>query len=285
MTRTALLWVTHVWSDDLRREFEKFLALRYPGSPEIWLLADAQVSREYNLAGQYSQCFEFDAPSLFQRLPYQRLEGNGLLHNTHFTLMDFYLTHPGYDYYWFVEFDVRYTGNWGSFFQQFDSWDDDFITSHIRCFSEEPGWFWWDTLHHPVKEIPRGHYIRSFNVIFRISCRALAYIHGQLRDGWRGHYEVSFPTLLHQGGFRIRDFGGDGGFVFYGMKNRNYTSQAGKRGLLNPFCSVHWRPSSTRPGLVRNRIYHPVKPPSMTEPWNERWDYYKMWMGQCLGCW
>jgi hypothetical protein len=285
MTRTALLWVTHVWSDDLKQEFEKFLALRYPGSPDIWLLPDAHISREHNLAGQYSHCFEFDASSLFERLPYQRLEGKGLLHNTHFPLMDFFRAHPGYDYYWYVEFDVRYTGDWGSFIQQFDSRDDDFITSHIRRFSEEPGWYWWSFFHHPKKEIPREHYIRSFNVIFRISSRALKYIHGQLEDGWQGHCEVSFPTLLYHGRFRLRDFGGDGGFVYPGMVNRNYTSQAGKWGLLNPFCSVHWRPSSTHAGLRKNRIYHPVKPLSMTEPWKEWWNYYKMWMRQYLDFW
>jgi hypothetical protein len=285
MTRSALLWMTHVWSDELKREFEKFLAFSYPGSPDIWLLADAHISREHNLAGQYSHCFEFDTNSLFQRLPYQRLEGNGLLHNTHFPVMDFFLTHPGYDYIWFVEFDVRYTGNWGSFLQQFDSRDDDLITSHIRCFSKEPDRCWWDSLHHPVKEIPREHYIRSYNVIFRISCSALEYIHGQQADGWRGHNEVTFPTLLHHGGYRIRDFGGDGGFVYPGMVNRNYTSQAGKAGHFNPFCSIHVRPSSCSPGLRRNRIYHPVKPRGMTEPWRERWNYYKMWMRQYLDSW
>lgn len=285
MTTTALLWMTHVWSYELRREFEKFLAIRYPGSPDIWLLPEAPVSHEHNLTTQYRKCFEFDARSLFQRLPYQRLEGKGILHNTHFPLMDFYLTHPEYDYYWLVEFDVNYTGNWGSFFQQFDSRDDDLITSHIRWFSEEPDWDWWDTLHHPINEIAREHYIRSFNVIFRISCRALEYIHGQLRDGWQGHYEVSFPTLLHEGGFRIFDFGGDGTFVYPGMVNKNYTSQAGTRGFLNPFCSVHWRPSSSRTGLQKNRIYHPVKPRTMTEPWRARWSYYKMWMRQYLDFW
>ena len=282
MTRTALLWVTHVWSDEIKEEFEKFLAVRYPGSPDIWLLADASISREHNLAGEYSHHFQFDASSLFQRLPYRRLEGKGLLHNTHFPLMDFYRSHPHYDFYWCIEFDVRYTGSWGSFLRQFESMDDDFITSHIRWFSAEPDWYWWDTLNHPSKEIPREHCIRSFNVILRISSGALEYMHGQLEDGWRGHFEVSFPTLLYHGGYRIRDFGGDGGFVYPDMINRNYTSHAGKRGLLNPFCTVHWRPSSPHPGLRRNRIYHPVKPRHMNEPWKERWNYYKMWIRQCL---
>jgi hypothetical protein len=282
MTKTALLWMTHVWSDELKREFEKFLELHYPDSPDIWLLPDANISRKHNLSGQYGRCFEFDVNSLFQRLPYQRLEGKGLLHNTHFPLMDFYLNHPSYDYYWYIEFDVRYTGNWGSFLQQFDPKDDEFITSHIRCFSDEPDWYWWDSMNHPIKEIPKEHYIRSFNVIFRISRRALDYIHGQLSDGWRGHCEVTFPTLLHNGSYKIRDFGGDGRFVYQNMVNRNYTSHAGKKGLLNPFCSVHWRPSSSHTGLRRNRIYHPVKLPSMVEPWKERWDYYKMWIRQYL---
>ena len=32
--------MTHVWSDELKREFEKFLELHYPDSPDIWLLPD-----------------------------------------------------------------------------------------------------------------------------------------------------------------------------------------------------------------------------------------------------
>lgn len=282
MTGSALVWVTHVWSDDQEREFDKFLALRHSGAPEVWLLADARISREHDLAGKYSRFYEFDTDSLFRRLPYQRLEGNGLLHNTHFPLMDFYLTHSGYDYYWHVEFDVRYTGNWGSFLRQFDARDDDFITCHIRRFSEEPDWYWWNFFSHPQKTIPRDAFIRSYNVIFRISSRALAFLHGQFEDGWRGHSEVSFPTLLSHGGFSIRDFGGDGDFVFPGMANRHYTSQGGSRGILNPFCSLHWRPASTHPGLRRDTLYHPVKPRDMTEAWGERWDYYKKWLRQYL---
>ena len=276
-SRSALLWMTHVWNPELEEEFEKFLDMKYPNLPDVWLLLDSRTPQASTLANRYTLCHIFDETDLFMRLPYPRVEGLGILHHSHFPILDFYLSHPEYEYYWFVEFDVRYSGEWESFLRSYESFDHDLITSHIRHFSEEPHWPWWDSLHHPSKTIDRAQYVRSFNVIYRISNRVLEYIHQAQLDGWQGFNEVSLPTLLLHGGYKIMDFGGDGEFTLPGLKNSAYTSHGLRNGLLNPFCTMRWRPSRGRAGFRRNKIYHPVKPKPMMEPLKDKLKYVETW--------
>jgi hypothetical protein len=191
--------------------------------------------------------------------------------------MDFYLTHPGYDYYLVVEFDVRYTGEWESFLRSFESSDHDLITSHIRHYHEEPSFGWWCTLQHPTETIDKAGYLRSFNVIYRISNRALALIHEKQKNGWRGFAEVLLPTLLDNSGYTLLDCGGDGEYTPPGLKNTAYTSGSTRDGYLNTFCTLRWRPSRARAGMRRNKIYHPVKPEAAREPLRKRIQSFTEW--------
>lgn len=277
-SQSVLLWNTHVWCRELEEEFEKFLSLDYPGSPEVWLVIDAKIPEAKDLAAKYEHCLIIDPEDLFRRLPYQPFDGLGILHHSHFPLLDFYLSHRKYDYYWFIEFDVRYNGEWGSFLRAWEPYDHDFIASHIRHLRDEPSWYWWDSLTHPTKIICRERYLRSFNVIFRISDRALGHINQELRDGWQGFNEVSFPTLLYNGGYRIMDFGGDGDFTPSGLQNKTYTSRGLRDGLLSPFCTMRWRPSRDKTGRQKDKLYHSVKPRQMVEPVTRRMEYLYIWL-------
>jgi hypothetical protein len=97
-TRSVLLWNTHVWCKDLEREFEKFLELDYSGSPEIWLVLDSGIPEVKTLVGKYERCYVVNECEIFDRLPYPRLECPGLFYHAHFILLDFYLSHPEYEY-------------------------------------------------------------------------------------------------------------------------------------------------------------------------------------------
>lgn len=179
--------------------------------------------------------------------------------SNHFPVLKFYLKHPGADYYWFVEDDVRFNGQWADFFHFFEAYDHDFISCHLRYYKEEPGWFWWKTLHHPDRNIPLNDRIRSFNPIYRISGRALSFIHQALTDFWIGHHEVLLPTLLHQHGYSIMDFGGEGNFVLSSQENRFYTSGIPDHdgNLVNG--TMRYRPVWTSIGQEINKLYHPIK--------------------------
>lgn len=181
--------------------------------------------------------------------------------NNHFPLLDFYQKNPFYDYYWFIEDDVRFNGPWEKLFnyftQQFDQ--PDFISSHIKTFNEEPIWYWWDTLHHFNTYIPLYLRIRSFNPIYRISNAALNCIHYYLcADKWRGHHEVLLPTILLLEGLSIEDFGGTGQFVPPGRENRFYLDDNS-----NIFGGMNTGTMRYRP-LIENlqhadKLYHPIK--------------------------
>jgi len=276
--RFALLWMTHVWNRELEAEFERFLSISYPGSPDVWLILDSRTPGAADLAKRYERCHVFKVNEMFQRLSYPRINKETLYNHVHFPILDFFLSHSEYDHYWVIEFDVRYTGVWGTLLRSFESYNHDFIACHIRHFSQEPVWYWWDSFRHPAKTIRQDKFLRSFNVIFRISNRALLLIHHEQQDGWQGHPEVLIPTLLDNQDYTLLDFGGDGEFSIPEFKNRFYTSGSTRDGIPNPFCTMRWKPSRARAGIRKNKLYHPVKPVSMIEPLHARLSFFARWI-------
>lgn len=160
------------------------------------------------------------------------------------------------DYYWVIEYDVRFSGEWSVLFDHFTKFSDDFLTSHIHYYHQEPDWYWWE-ISHPKMTIPMEKRIRSFNPIYRISSEALKFLESAFRSGWKGHNEVIFPTILYHKGFKLLDFSG----------NRNFAS-----GLTKKFCisrsdqwgqlltgTMRYRPAMKTHGMRKNKLYHPVK--------------------------
>jgi hypothetical protein len=164
-----------------------------------------------------------------------------------FPLLQFFRDNPDFDYYWVIEYDVRFSGDWHFFFDYFKDTKQDFLTCHIRRHADEPDWPWW-SLHHPPKSIPLSERLRSFNPIYRLSNAALCFLHQSLSDGWCRHFEVLFPTLLRYNGFTLTDIGGKGTFTPAGMKDNFYTeSESNSDGLLD--CgTMRYRPSFRRVG-------------------------------------
>jgi hypothetical protein len=182
-------------------------------------------------------------------LDYIPLTNSLLPGSNHFSLLHFFQLHPGYHYYWYIEDDVRFTGSWELFFDAFKDLETDFISAHLDIYTNQPGWPWWDSLTHENRMIPEGNLVRSFNPVYRISARALAFLHDCLRQKWRGHHEVLIPTLLHNNNFSLMDFGGTGYFAPPGFRNRFYTD-----------ATYRWKPVITEPLELNNKLYHPVKP-------------------------
>jgi hypothetical protein len=255
--KSALLYQTHLWSSEIEAQFDQLTSL---DEISAWLLLDSRTPTADMLVRRYARSYVFDLDRLF-RLPYPRIKTPGLIGHAHFPILEFYLSHPDYDHYWFVEYDVRYTGDWNSLTSSFAPFDQDFIATHIRKFADEPRWCWWETFGHPSKKIAQREWIRSFNVIYRISNRALSFLHREIPTGWRGHHEALVTTVLHHYGFTLLDFGGDGPFVPPELRNKTYTSYSSKDGRLsNNAGTVRYRPPRDKCGPLKNKIYHPVKP-------------------------
>lgn len=202
--------------------------------------------------------YTFTNDSLF-KLAYIPIAGSLIPGSNHFPLLQFYLEHPGYDYYWVIEDDVRFNGHWKDFFDSFAQADHDFISCHVRRHTEEPGWGWWNTLIHPDIEIPLTERVRSFNPIYRLSKKALQFLHQSLSDCWIGHHEVLIPTLLLRAGFSLLDFGGTGHFVPQHLENRFYTSGTINDGKDLSEGTMRYRPAWPAVGTDLNKLYHPIK--------------------------
>lgn len=166
--------------------------------------------------------------------------------SNHFPLLKFYKENQGYDYYWLVEDDVRFSGEWKDFFGSFASCTSDFLSSVIETKAENPTWYWWTSLKTGNEVIAEEKLLKSFNPIYRLSSQALACIDAHLRIGWMGHYEVLLPTLLYNKGFFLEDFGGEGTFVRPENNAKFYDDTS-------------MRIAPVLPDDRKNYLFHPVK--------------------------
>ena len=166
--------------------------------------------------------------------------------SNHFPLLKFFKENQGYDYYWLVEDDVRFSGEWKDFFGRFASCTSDFLSSVIETKAENPTWYWWSCLKTGNEAIAVDRLLRSFNPIYRFSSQALACIDDHLRKDWIGHHEVLLPTLLYNKGFLLEDFGGEGIFVRPENNAKFYDDTS-------------MRIAPVLPDDRKNYLFHPVK--------------------------
>jgi Protein of unknown function (DUF3405). len=239
----AILFLSDKSSEPIIRQFKK-LVNDGEGYADAFLLYH-QKEEQLPSSIETHNHFVFTNDILWE-LGYKPIEGTLVPGSNHFPLLKFYLQNPQYDYYWNIEDDVRFYGNWSYLFDFYKDNDADLITCHIQPFRENTGWYWWHTLNVGDHSISIDQVVKSFNPIYRISNRALALLHKSLTNGWSGHHEVVMPTLFYASGFPIADFGGNGRFAPDGMKNAFYTN--------NSMSHV-----PIQMGDVQNRLYHPIK--------------------------
>jgi hypothetical protein len=253
MSRQVILLLTHSTEDRHHVEFER-INNSLKNHSDVFMLFHAMGEKRPTFSGTI---YPFTNESLGD-LGYPMFADSVVPGSTHFPVLEFIRNFPKYDFCWVIEYDVHFNGKWRSFFNHFQESSADFITSHIRSFSEEPKWFWWG-LQHPGQHVPLSERLRSFNPIYRISRRALMHIDRLHSEQWSGHYEEFLVTMLHRGGFSLQDFGGRGPFVEKGDKNRFYIDHSkDKRGRMDKG-TMRFRPSFSKVGWRRNKLYHPVK--------------------------
>jgi len=178
-------------------------------------------------------------------------------------VLAFYREQPGYDFYWIVEYDVRYTGHWGTLFAELRSSDADYLGTTIQDYDENPRWYWWPSLvNAPTGALQR---VRCFSPFCRLSNRALSAIDRWYRDGGAGHYELTWPSVCKTRGLRIEDIGGNGRYTPERWQGRHYANTPLKPNL-SPGTFV-WRPTF-RDDLILAEgekysggpmLWHPIK--------------------------
>ena len=168
----------------------------------------------------------------------------------------FFRSNPEYRFYWLIEYDVRYSGNWAQFFGEFAGNSADLLAIAVFDFAFRPGWAHWASFV-ARQDVPIEQRVRATLSFCRLSNRALAQIDQAYKAGVSGHYEVTIPTVLRQAGLTIEDLGGDGAYVAAGNRNRFYTNAPGTPGLA-PGTFV-LREAGMIKEAMPNMLWNPVK--------------------------
>lgn len=254
---TAILFLCHKINNDMLKRYRKIVNELYGIYDVYWVFqSDNGLSEKYLVdSGVNVYCFSLASLNDLYYIPMsEKLYGN-----EHFIMERFVHDHQEYTYYWVVEYDVMYKGNWLDFFSAFDSCDADFLSSHIEFRHEAEKWPWW----HLVKIIPESKiskvdYVKSFNPIYRISFKAADYLDSFLQKDNYGFYEIIMSTALFHGGFKIYDIGGRGSFVPKGYEDVHYVDGSG---INNG--TMRFRPEYSIEEIVEsnltNKLFHPYK--------------------------
>jgi hypothetical protein len=262
-----VVFLSHTLRESVLDRFEKLRREARPRDDVLFAYdatdaTEADLRRAREAAGESLHTyrtpavFDVDYPDPWTD-PERRTLVPGNLHLLYLHLAD---AAPGYDRYWFVEYDVAYTGSWSDVFDAVDD-DADVVGTTLYRYEFDPDWYWWSSFD-PTADVDRSDWVRGFFPLLRLSRDALDLLDEAYRDGWSGHPEATLPTLASHHGLALEDIGGDGRFVADGNENRFYTNSP-EHGHLWPGSFVY-RPARPRPGRRPDTLYHPVKPDRTT---------------------
>ena len=175
--RNVILFATHLDNAYVRHQIDKLKSEVENADLYVMYQADACKGQ----FGNDIQTYPFTIDSL-DALNYNPIAETIIPGSSHFSVLQFFRDHPEYEFYWNVEYDVCFNGDWNMFFSVYEGIGDDFIASHIQTYEENPGWDHWDMMELENLVIDKHDFIKSFNPIYRISNRALLFLDGFLLD-------------------------------------------------------------------------------------------------------
>ena len=136
----------------------------------------------------------------------------------HLRMLNFYLSNPNYDYYWFFDDDVR-MDNWSKFFDGTDKDDSDFLSyfcfknkevqsqpniphTDKRMFSNDQ---WFFRFPGPGDVLPKDvvEYFGSFFPTTRFSNKALKQLLEDNTNQFHAYHEGYVPTMLNYHGMKL----------------------------------------------------------------------------------
>ena len=248
--KTAVLYRTHFINDEISNELRKLttelvnqeVSLLFGPSKEVmprldWVRSLSVSDQDLRELGYgYGDTISDDG---------WKFPVSPIMRHCEYPALWFFKNYPNYDYYWLVDYDVRFTGNWSIFFEAFSGKDKfDMLGTYVGSPVEFPNWVHW----HKV-DVPLETRLKMFFSMVRFSNRALEFLDREYRKGRTGFCELICSSLLAEAGYSVGDFWGYPKFRVPGVETKFYTSD-----------SFLWRPCFSVPGNEKNMLYHPVKP-------------------------
>ena len=165
---------------------------------------------------------------------------------------------PDYAQYWVIEDDVEYSGDAHELFAGLAGREGDLLATHLAEGFDD--WTYSSMLRSPGGDIAPAQSWLVFLTFFRISGPALDTIDRYYREGWNGHSENMWATILKHAGMRVVDIGGNGKYVAEQDRGLRYYGEAGERFEKNgSFGTMNIR---LRAGRRKDVLWHPIKPPA-----------------------
>lgn len=246
--KIAILFLTDKPYDTIKARYEK---LKSESGEDVYLI---MTNRDNLTEGEKIMLYEHQYYRQMGYTPFN--EEKMVPGSTYFSLLHFWRSHLAYQYYWLIEDDVLYEGDWNNFFSEFSHNHADFISSYFTHFHHAPDWYWWNDIN--IKNPVGNEYkIRTFYPVCRLSFPALVYLDERLKSGDYGHGEVLVPTLLSLKGFTFYDIANHPAPLIVPCSNRAV-------GVSNNG-SFRYRPFISKKEIKGNFLFHPVKENPISE--------------------
>jgi|GEM_PF-1877492 len=158
---------------------------------------------------------------------------NILWYNSDYSVLDFF-REKDYSFYWVIDYDVRFSGDWNIFFNHFSKSDSDLVAINIKKIEDNSNYVFRDNIILTVQDYEK---FSSFLCIYRLSRSALEFLDTKYREGCSGYCEVIIPTLLNIGKYKMENI------------PQNYATGE----------TVKFRPMMEKVGALKNKIYHPIR--------------------------
>jgi hypothetical protein len=258
--REVVLYYSHVGGPSVRREVAR---LRSELGDEYDVIVIGYCRQPHALAGlglvptrAYSAA---DLSALPYREKLRRFTGESYLGYADLVPLRFFQEQPDCRWYWLIENDLRFCGNWAELFRELSASDADLLGTTVQSYADNPGWAFWDSLRTGGAEVPPERRVKSFVPLGRFSRRLFEACDARYRCGWSGHSEVLWATIASEAGFRIEDIGGSGRFTPPARRGRFYYNNANDWSMFPGTCV--YRPCFAERDLERfpGWLWHPVK--------------------------
>ena len=182
-----VLYVSHFINDFSLAQFYKLKNELPAGYKLVWWLDD--------------NCKDELIPDIeFIKFPHSSIDcrGYGWINPMKY-MENYYLENEwfrNFDYYWIVEYDVYFNGNWQYFFETVDKYNEDLVCSALSIYkrSMPVPFFCGKNFYNHFDKI-----LKSYISLYRISKKALEVISNYNESDIKSYlYEVYIPTILYK---------------------------------------------------------------------------------------
>ncbi len=261
MQSVCVALVTHVWTTDIQRVFER-LGREAPTDHDVRFVLSSDTAAAPQVVPA-DKLLQISRADLFRQAHQQKCHAGTweMAGNLDLVFLEVRRRLPGYSHYWFIEYDVHFEGQWSRLFEHFRASHADLLGAILEYIAKVPHKL---DLGYPSLVVPAGmpwdplKLIKGFFPICRLSAALLDALDADYRAGLGGHYEINMPTVAAQHALAVEDFGGHGPFVRPENRNRFYF--ANEASWSHSPGSFVFRPNITEVLPRENTLWHPVKP-------------------------